>query len=299
MAETLIKRPNEFYVGLKDQGTNSVPLAFLTPFDTTAAFKKRKETVDNWAGGGYYNQSKVKHPAINVKNEALSGYKISESIKRTGSWNGGNVVWRIEDPRGFEWEIPSENMAQILIQVGIKVGGIIDAKCIIGRHGATNILIPEGSDLWKQMEDDATKLVKKAALKTITDFYPGDRVRTKDGRVMTYLGKAKLTLRNFVDPEDEQRSRSWNRSRTGYPMIESDSKGEYLIFTDKLDKYNHDSKYISLTAYKSSPVVEVVNSTTSGLNIQYKDALRDYRHYITMAAGGKPDKCYEIVKAQL
>ena len=94
----LIKRVDEFYVGFKGQHPNDskLPLAFLTPYDTTAAFKKRKETVDTWAKGYCHNKAVI--PAKNVKNEPLAGYSISKSVKRTGSWNSGNVVWRIEDP---------------------------------------------------------------------------------------------------------------------------------------------------------------------------------------------------------
>ncbi len=197
----LIKRVDEFYVGFKTQhaDTSTLPLAFLTPYDTTAAFKKRKETVDSWTRGygrwvnGKYEYDQQPTPK-NIKNEPLAGFSIAKSVKRTGGWNSGNVVWRIEDPRGFEWEIPSANLAQIITQTGISAGGIINGRCIIGRLGSNNILIPEGTDLWNTMEGDMAKREKKASAKLLTGYQKGQKITLKNGESGWYLGKEKVYL---------------------------------------------------------------------------------------------------------
>lgn len=212
----LIKRIDEFYVGFKSQGANDLPLAFLTPYDTTAAFKKRKETVDTWSRGygryvnGKYEYDKQPDP-INVKNEPMDGFKIAKSVKRTGGWNSGNVVWRIEDPRGFEWEIPSANLAQIITQTGISAGGVINGRCVIGRLGSNNILIPEGTDLWDQMNTDMATREKKANAKLVSGYQKGQWITLKNGVSGWYMGKEKVNLsRRFpsrpgpIGPSDDE-----------------------------------------------------------------------------------------------
>lgn len=237
----LIKRPDEFYVGFKNQGADDLPLAFLTPYDTTAAFKKRKETVDAWARGygryinGKYVYDKQPDP-INVKNELLGDFKIAKSVKRTGGWNSGNVVWRIEDPRGFEWEISSANLAQIITQTGISAGGIINGHCIIGRIGSNNILIPEGTDLWDQMNADMATREKKANAKLVSGYQKGQWITLKNGESGWYLGREKVNLSRLI----------FNRPGPSGP-----SEHEFHLFATKTT-YG----WYKVLAYKNLAVVE-------------------------------------------
>jgi hypothetical protein len=263
----LIKRIDEFYVGFKPQGANDLPLAFLTPYDTTAAFKKRKETVDTWAQGyGRYVNGKLVHDPrpdpINIKNEPVDGFKIAKSVKRTGGWNSGNVVWRIEDPRGFEWEIPSANLAQIITQTGISAGGVINGRCVIGRLGSTNILIPEGTDLWDQMESDVQTRKTRDSAKILTDLRPGDAITLKNGETGFYLGKRKVLL---SVPEDKdlfervgtyQYQLAWKRGFCAVP-----SKNEYHLIVVGLNAYNYKEDYYPVRVSKGNPPVVAVDHT--------------------------------------
>lgn len=243
MAE-LIKRVDEFYVGFKAHKPDELPLAFLTPFDGTAAFRKRKETVDSWANGyGRWVDGKYQydtHPdAKNIKNEPLAGFSIAKSVKRTGSWNGGNVVWRIEDPRGFEWEIPSPNLAQIITQTGISAGGVINGRCIIGRLGSANILIPEGTDLWDQMNVDMAIRDKKANAKTITGYVRGQGITLKNGTTGWCLGLEHLKLRSRI-------------SGPAYASVSGNTADAYHLVVTKTT-YG----WYTVTAYKTLAVVAI------------------------------------------
>jgi len=248
----LLKRPDEFYIGFQSQGANDLPLAFLTPYDTTAAFKKRKETVDNWARGygryvnGKYEYDKQPDP-INLKNELVDGFKIAKSVKRTGGWNSGNVVWRIEDPRGFEWEIPSANLAQIITQTGISAGGVINGRCIIGRLGSNNILIPEGTDLWDQMNADMATREKKVNAKTITGYVRGQNITLKNGTSGWYLGREHLKVRSrFIGP--------------AYAAVSGNTAEAYHLVATKTT-YG----WYTVTAYKTLAVVAIdANDLLSG-----------------------------------
>lgn len=157
-ATDLIKVFSKLYVGLKKQGKTGEEenpnLGFLTPYEENAAGRKRIETVDSWSrprdeyqwDENLCKQILVKKgqqiPAQILDNVPLEGFEICREVKRTG-WNGGNVVWRILDPRGFELEISSSNMAKILTFATLEAG-VIKGKCIWGRLGAHNLLMPEG-----------------------------------------------------------------------------------------------------------------------------------------------------------
>lgn len=274
MAAPLIKRPDEFYVGFKKPETGTtVPLAFLTPFDNTAAFQKRKETVDNWAQGygRWVNGQYVHDPHPEAKvipNEPIAGFTIAKSVKRNG-WNAGNVVWRIEDPRGFEWEIPSANMAQILIQSGVNAG-VINGKCVIGRLGSNNILIPEGTDLWDQMEKDMDKRKAKASAKVIKDFNRGQWVTLKNGEEGWYLGQEHVMVqKNYKD-------------RPGGPEQNGPSKEQYHLFWSS--EY-HDRQFRRISVYKNLHVIAVDDTKVLDPSVERELRSDKEKYWLRFAAG--------------
>lgn len=174
----MIKIPEKYYVGIRATSGSDIPLGFATPFGTDAAFNKRKATVDNWTGktdkGARFET---------YDNVLLEGYRISQEVRRYG-WNGGNVVWRIEDPRGFELEISSANFASI-VDCCVIDKGVILSKCIWGREGSANILLPENSGPHKEAMN-FTKLAKQSISKA--DLEIGQFVRMKDGSIAVYCG---------------------------------------------------------------------------------------------------------------
>lgn len=294
MTEPLIKRIDEFYVGFKNQHPNdsSLPLAFLTPFDTTKAFEKRKNTVDTWAQG-YSKQTPP--PAQRIKNEPLAGFKLAKSVKRTGSWNGGNVVWRIEDPRGFEWEIPSENMAQIVIQSGVAAGGEFNGRCIIGRMGASNILIPEGTDLWAQMEADMNTRKTRDSAKILTNLIPGDAITLKNGETGFYLGKRKVNLKIPTDKQLHERvGESMYRYTYKGAYHTEESKGEYHLVISGLTDYNYREAYYRVDVTKGNPQVVEVDRDAGISMVHIEKILRAPKCY-AIFAGKVSEDSQEIV----
>lgn len=174
----MIKIPEKYYVGIRATSGSDIPLGFATPFGTDAAFQKRKATVDNWTG------KKDKGARFETyDNVLLEGYRISQEVRRYG-WNGGNVVWRIEDPRGFELEISSANFASI-VDCCVIDKGVIISKCIWGREGSANILLPENSGPHKEAMN-FTKLAKQSVSKA--DLEIGQFVRMKDDVIAVYCG---------------------------------------------------------------------------------------------------------------
>lgn len=214
----IIKFFDELYVGFQYRGKVTDGqlaelnkfLGFITPYEDNSAGEKRRTTVNTWAqkkvsyyagaqdANGRSITSEIPMPAEylphTIKNELLEGFRITDDVKRTG-WNGGNVVWRIWDPRGFELEISSSNLANIIDSVGIAAEGKIVGRCAWGRVGSNNVLIPENSDVYKKMVDDQKLLDNRKQLISAKDMIAGDRVRTKNGEGI-FCGMVYAIVRN-------------------------------------------------------------------------------------------------------
>lgn len=61
-----------------------------------------------------------------IPNDAMEGFKIVESVSR---YSTSNKLWRILDPRGFELEITTGCMENILLE-GSVTKGLIEGPCI-------------------------------------------------------------------------------------------------------------------------------------------------------------------------
>src|SRR5574343_534640 len=116
----------EFYEWVLDE---SLPKFSLNSYDVPAGesnlvTNRRLQLVDA--------NNKFK-PRI-IDNTPQIGFQFTKSVRRT-YWGGGNVVWRVLDPRGFELEISSANLARIMDCSCIKEG-VIEEPCVWGRSGA-------------------------------------------------------------------------------------------------------------------------------------------------------------------
>ena len=126
---------------------------------------KSSKHPDIW--GWYETPTSVKespapvelHPKI-LDNTLQAGFEVSKSVRRHSSWGNGNVKWQITDPRGFNLEITSPNMARI-IDCATIIEGVIQEKCVWGREGANNVLLPETSDIY-QAAFVKTSIIDKA-----------------------------------------------------------------------------------------------------------------------------------------
>lgn len=217
MAPTI---PKQHYVTIKyskDSSTESGLLGFSSPYTKDAAFKNRKSTQDRWAYGYSCTVNIDEDDEITISNNEnttgkftldsmtlfttkcyplildnipLAGFEVAKSVRRS-SWNTGNVVWRIADPRGFELEISSANFARVLDCTTI-INGVIQGQCLWGRDAANNLLLPVASDIYQTALSLTAKTNTKIALK---DINPGDTVAvlsknvSEEDAICEYLGK--------------------------------------------------------------------------------------------------------------
>lgn len=180
MGSVKITIPNQMYLGMIWR-ENEVPLGFLTPDGTDSAALKRKRTVDNWVSSNQRHRSKIPIDKTTIKNELLSGFKLSNSNRR---WTTQNVVWRVIDPRGFEIEISSENLMTLMSDTAIIRGEIL-GRLIYGRTTGSNVLLHENSEEYT----DAVKMTEVvSSVISIRDIKPGYEVSLHNGMELQYFG---------------------------------------------------------------------------------------------------------------
>ena len=193
MASSQIKFPDQHYIGMiatrnsTGEGMDVLPLAFMTPDGTDSTATKRKDTVDRWVTSNNSRNSNVL-PTATLKNEPMGGFRLLDDVRRYSGWGSGNVKWRVEDPRGFELEISSPNLMQILSCSVVDCGEILD-KCIWAREGSENILVPVTSETYTITVANTERMNKSVSLK---DLKLGDNVILQNGTKGRYCGKLSL-----------------------------------------------------------------------------------------------------------
>jgi hypothetical protein len=176
--------PDQYYVG-KLEGSScgmggKFPLGFATPEGKDSAAKKRKATVESWAGK---NASYV-----TIDNVPTEGFRFVGDVTRSRDWFGsGASVWRVEDPRGFEIEITSGNLMMLMELTTIE-NGLIKGKCLYARDGAKNALLLENSEEYQAAFAQTTRM-KSSDKFTLKSLLPGDLVTMVDGTEAQYFGK--------------------------------------------------------------------------------------------------------------
>ncbi len=257
----MITIPKQHYVGRKQQGTaKDLPLGFATPVETKG-FDKRKATVDSWAHVNSWEQQRGQEQldAITVDNELLEGFQIAESVRRI-YWGGGNVVWRVIDPRGYELEIPSSNLARILDCCDVEKG-VIKQRCIWGRDGAQNILLPENSEPYQSAVANTDRSKIKVPMKEINI---GDLVVFKDGTEVVYMGTYSIGYLNETTVR-ERGTGSYYGSST-YSKFEIDVKRRSIFIDPNVDDKAYASRKYQLIA---SPHISEIKKKQE---VQYTDA---------------------------
>lgn len=244
-----IKIPEKHYIAFQGREKN-VPIGFLTPFGTNAAAKKRMATADNWAKPRGGNQTKI--DAKIVDNVLMPGFKIAHSVTR---YSTSNVVWRILDPRGFELEISSANMSDLIGSTIIEQGEIQE-RCIWTRQGANNVLLTEDDPEYLQAIENSERIEKKVSLR---DIKIGNTVLLSNGTIGQYMGcfhLISLTYGSYYSSGDGYYS---SRNREDDPSKVEVSKTPKHFFYLKKSEHAKRSSFFGISSPKIS---EIIDKTT-------------------------------------
>lgn len=308
MASITIPEIQYIGVNLRRSLDGSMPLGFLTPGGTNSAAVKRISTVNSWCGvgSGSYHHPKIAeceqfekdNPTAkmihdhsdhepnphkvymvpneldnnykihdNVPNEPQFGFRITQAISRGGSWNGNNKVVRIEDPRGFELEISVDNLVKMMTMTTF-VDGICQEKCVWGRQGAANVLLPVNSDIYQEAVN-VTKYRAKSNI-SLRDVNFGDTVELKktesfNGLTGEYMGAYHVySLQTLYKSKAlEGNGYSYRRDK-GYTFVKSHKR--YVI------KIN--DKYFGVSGCKIHRIIKTVKTPVDRPDLDpadYKD----------------------------
>lgn len=273
-----IKFPESHYVGFQvREGVDGVPLGFMTPDGKDQAATKRKTTVDNWVKG--YGNTKTL-PAKTFENKPMSGFKLGRNVRHGYGWGQGNVKWRIEDPRGFELEISSPNLAAILECATIEKGEILE-KCMWARLKGDNILVPVSSDVYKAAQENSERVSKSASLK---DLKPGNGVVLQNGTVGIFVG-AFYTLTKGSYSRDK--SPRWGDKKRFFVRTETDTDdgkatSYEVIASMKLSEI--DSSTSSTLEAGEKEINEFASKRSNGYFDRLREPGNDYRSVIAVSA---------------
>jgi len=131
-----------------------------------------------------------------LDNAPQENFQFTREVRRT-YWGGGNVVWRVLDPRGFELEISSSNLAKIIDCSTISEGIIKDA-CVWGRMGKDNVLIPVSSEVYKNAMQKMQNIATSKTM-TLKDVVPGDIIQIlNDETHYEYFGSYHVMLNKDI-----------------------------------------------------------------------------------------------------
>lgn len=123
-----------------------------------------------------------------VENLPTTGFYVGCSVSR---WSTSNKLFRVQDPRGFTVEIPTDNLATLLHHTTV-VKGVVQDLCVWGREGNNHILLPINSEPYLITLDQMDTLENK--LISVKDLKVGDWVKMFNDDIEYYFaGKMKGT----------------------------------------------------------------------------------------------------------
>lgn len=214
----------------------------------------------------YYKNNFTNDPSMipqDFNNEPIEGFVLNKKAGGYKSgWNHRQTYCRIYDPRGFEFEITIPNLLYILENTNSIKGKGLEGKFIYGWDGTDLVLIPEAASEYAEMEKftdlQGLKLTKK-------DIIPSWKYRTKENKVVTYLGYFETweSWSSYCPIQRFLKKKHWFANDTGSLYYESswnklvkklENNEEYPFLVDKLKK---DNSYSPVTEYEFVEVNKV------------------------------------------
>lgn len=160
------------------EGTYTGKLAYIIYFDEKG--KLRKEA--SWQS---WRDHKI--DPIEFDNVPTDGFTINKDIKRYGgNWfDSKRTMIRIHDPRGFEFEVTTENLIGILMHTDCLRRGLI-GEFVYAWAGTELVLLPTSSEEYQNAVKYTKGLSKKVSAK---DLVPGISYSTKREGNVLYIGR--------------------------------------------------------------------------------------------------------------
>lgn len=153
-------------------------LAYIIYYDEKGKIRKEK----SWDG---WRDHKIAPQEFD--NKPMEGFTLNKDVKRySGEWfSSHRTMIRVHDPRGFEFEVTTENLIGILMHTDCLRRGLI-GKFVYAWVGPELVLLPTNSEEYQAATKYTAGLSKKVAAK---ELVPGISYKTKRGGDVIYIGR--------------------------------------------------------------------------------------------------------------
>lgn len=164
----------------KREDTFTGQLAYIIYYDEKGKIRKEK-SWETWRDKKIASQE--------FDNTPLEGFTLNKDIKRySGEWFSSNrTLIRVHDPRGFEFEVTTENLIAILMHTDCLRRGLI-GQFVYAWVGPELVLLPTNSEEYQTAVKYTSGLAKKVKAKELT---PGISYKTKREGDVIFMGKLK------------------------------------------------------------------------------------------------------------
>jgi hypothetical protein len=252
-------------------------LAYIIYFDEKGKLHKEK-SWESWRNKSI--------PADEYENVPIDGFTINKDIKRyNGEWfSSKRTMVRIHDPRGFEFEVTTENLIAILMHTDCSRRSLI-GQFVYAWAGQELVLLPTNSEEYQNAIKYTAGLNKKVSIK---ELIPGMVYKTKRReKDVTYIGRfnyydfANSGYRSVHGPRKEKKSHifTYDNGETFFRKDSSAFLSEKISdtivsnYAELVEKYNSRIYANKIVAYEIKKVD--FNSKLSDKNTYYAQLKRD------------------------
>lgn len=244
------------YMSPYEEGRDGKPLANIVKMQSTGRWWAR-----GYTGLDRHECIPVEGEEAVVENGPIKGFYIGSSVAR---WSTSNKLFRVNDPRGFTVEVPTDNIATLLHHTTV-TNGVVQEECVWGREGNNHILLPVNSEPYLktlgQMDTLANKLIP------IKDLKVGDVVKFfEDKTEYYYAGKLRGTW--------NVRGRITNRRGYSYPYDQSTVYSDWVEVQDEkwvhvfLMNVVYSTKKYRVETPAKPKIVEILKNEPRALNVE-------------------------------
>lgn len=256
MSNQILNVPDKLKVFVKEKYNNHLPDDLPKGFVVDANNTGRIRTASNWVANKSASTKDKESTPPDIENTFTSGFSISGYSSR---YSTDNKVIVLNDPRGWEFELYMPEFLDLIENVTISKGVILESLKYTFTPKTGKILLVKEGDVRGVKIDESTL--------TKFDKEIGAYYKRKDGSVLKLLGINSVDIKTDIEVEDK---RVYGNPKTLYTLkdFEDTIKVNGYVFYDYRDKYSDQyllqkSPPSNVFKMSESEVLEFLNSRNS------------------------------------
>lgn len=232
-------------------------LAYIIYYDEKGKLRKEK----SWEG---WRDKKIAPQEFD--NNPMDGFTLNKDVKRySGEWfSSHRTMIRVHDPRGFEFEVTTENLIGILMHTDCLRRGLI-GQFVYAWVGPELVLLPTNSEEYQAAVKYTGGLAKKVSAKTLV---PGVSYKTKREGDVIYIGRLnwyeyegkRYSNRRGLRQEEKVHVFTKDDGKTFFKkssvefLAEPNSDQPVSNYAELMDKFNKKTYANKIVRYEFRPV---------------------------------------------